>query len=163
MAWLNSTEFNRTITTLVFVFSVQESVGLTLVTILSNLLIKRGHLVLIVDVKTIEILVNGVFTLSVIILDAVGDGFIDRGNFIQLVERVLLIAKELLLGSQDAAWSAKSHVTNEIRSDALVMLHGISSDQRTSSSKTSLTMHSNSTLFIFNDLQKFVDDVIIGA
>jgi hypothetical protein len=47
-------------------------------------------------------------------------------------------AKELLLGTQDTSWSAESDPTNEIRGSELVMLHSITSNETSSSSKTSL-------------------------
>jgi len=116
--------------------------------------------VLLSKSKLVELLVQAAFTLGVEVLNDRSDGFIDRGGVVHLVESVLLITEELLLGSEDTAGSAESHVTDKIRSEALVMLHGVSSNQRTGSSETSLTMDGDSTLFVFGDLEEVLDDLV---
>jgi len=97
------------------------------------------------------------------VLDEGKDSLVDGGDIVPLVIILFFIAEELLLGSQDTSWSAKSDVADEIRSQELVMFQGISSDEGTSSSQTSLTMDSQSSLFGFSNLEESVDDFIRRA
>jgi len=149
MSSLSRSGENRAISgALAFIFSFQESFGLTKVSVLGDSLIERRHFrTLFINVDIFKVLVEEVFTLGMEVLDEVGDGFVDGGDIVLLVKITLFITEELLLRSQDTSGSAKSDISDEVRSQEFVMLHSISSNEGSSSSQTSLTVDGYGSLF----------------
>jgi len=139
---------NRAISgALAFILCFQESFSLTKVSVLGDSLIEGRHFrALFIDIDVFKVFVEEVFTLGVEVLNEVGDSLVDGRDIVLLVEITLFITEELLLRAQDTSGSAKSDISNEVRSQEFVMLHSISSDEGSSSSQTSLTVDSYGSL-----------------
>lgn len=147
-----------------FIFSLQESFSLAKVSVLGDSLIQGGHFrALFIDLHVFKVLGQLVFTFVVEVLNKGENSLVDGRDIVPLVIIFFFIAKELLLGSQDTAWSAESNVADEVRSQEFVVLQGISSNEGTSSSQTSLTVDSQSSLFSFSNLEEGVNDFIRRA
>ena len=64
----------------------------------------------------------------------------------------------MLLWTKNWAWTCNSDPSNKISGLKSIMFHSITCNKWTSSTKSSLTMYSNCTFLIFNNIKKLLDD-----